>query len=551
MPFPSLKPMAAMSLLVLALGASHAPAAKQTIHPVPASRDESSEGWFREGALSAAANGANQAKAKNVILFVGDGMSLPTVAAARIFAGQRQGQSGEENRLSWEHFPHTALSKTYNTNSQTPDSAGTMTAMITGVKTFIGSIAIGPETRRADCAAAQQHRLVSLVTLAERAGLRTGVVTTTRLTHATPAVAYAHSPDRDWERDTDLPEKAVEAGCKDIARQLIEYAEGDGIEVALGGGRRMFSSVEFSDPEDDSLPSERLDGRDLPAEWSKKNPTGRYVWNRTQLQQAVAAKTPRLLGLFENDHMRYEVDRDQDKAGEPSLAEMTRAAIQTLQGGKQGFVLVVEGGRIDHAHHSSNAHRALIDTVALADAVAVADEMTSAKDTLILVTADHSHVMSFAGYPARGNAILGKVIGGSGEAVSKDYARDALGLPYTTLSYANGPGYHGATDQQPEGPKTFPHLVSGAQPADGRANLNEVDTEHVDYLQESTLPLNSETHGGDDVGIWARGPGAEAVRGSLEQNVIFHILLQSTPKLRSYVCRTAGCEKGVPVKRPR
>jgi alkaline phosphatase len=522
----------------------------QKIYPTPASRNEGSDAWFREGALAAANNGANKAKAKNIILFVGDGMSLPTVTAARIYAGQQRGESGEENRLSWENFPHTALSKTYNTNSQTPDSAGTMTAMITGVKTKIGFVGIGPEVDRGDCTSSQKNKLVSLLSLAERAGLSTGIVTTTRLTHATPAATYAHSPDRDWERDTQLPEKAVQAGCADIARQFVEFNEGNGIEVAMGGGRRMFSPVDVVDPENDALPSERLDGRNLIAEWSSKNPQGRYVWNNKQLAEAVSAKAPRILGLFENDHMQYEADRANDIGGEPSLAEMTEAAIKTLRQNKNGFFLMVEAGRIDHAHHSSNAKRALVDTVAMADAVAKAAELTSDKDTLILVTADHSHVMSFAGYPVRGNAILGKVVGGSGEGVTKEYASDATGLPYTTLSYANGPGYHGATDQQAEGPKTFPHLVSGAQSADGRSNLMDVDTEHLDYLQESTMPLSSETHGGDDVGIWAQGPGASAVRGSVEQNVIFHILLQSNPRLRSYMCKNVGCEKGVPIKRP-
>jgi alkaline phosphatase len=521
---------------------------EQKIYLTPAARDESSNGWFREGALTAATQGANKAKSKNIILFVGDGMSIPTVAAARIYAGQLRGESGEENRLSWENFPHTALSKTYNTNSQTPDSAGTMTAMVTGVKTKIGMLSVGPEANRGDCKASLENPLISLLSIAERSGLATGIVTTTRLTHATPAATYSRSPDRDWERDTELTSSAVENGCRDIARQFVEFNEGDGIEVAMGGGRRMFFPVDVSDPEDESLPSERLDGRNLPAEWQQKNPSGRYVWNKQLLDEAMKNKAPRILGLFKNDHMNYEADRRKDK--EPSLAEMTTAAIQTLQRNKNGYFLMVEGGRIDHAHHSSNAKRALIDTIAFSDAVAAAAKLTSDSDTLIVVTADHSHVMSFAGYPIRGNSILGKVIGGSGEGVSKEYAKDATGLSYTTLSYANGPGYHGATDQQPEGPKKFPHLVSGAQSANGRSDLNDVDTEHLDYLQESTMPLGSETHGGDDVGIWARGPGASAVRGSVEQNVIFHILLQSQPRLRSYMCKNVGCEKGVPVVRP-
>jgi alkaline phosphatase len=252
--------------------------------------------------------------------------------------------------------------------------------------------------------------------------------------------------------------------------------------------------------------------------------------------------------------MQYEHDRPKDRAGEPSLAEMTRGAIERLRGNPQGFVLLVEGGRIDHAHHSGNAHRALTDTIAFSEAVAVAASMTSADDTLILVTADHSHTMTFAGYPVRGNAILGKVKGSSGEGSNPSgYATDATGQTYTTLSYANGPGHAGATDQQPEGPKTFPHEVSGYQRAvDGRPNLADVDTEHPDYMQESMIPLSSETHGGDDVGIWARGPGADAVRGTIEQNVIFHILLQATPKLRERLCKAQLCNAdGVPVELPK
>ena len=90
-------------------------------------------------------------RAKNVILFIGDGMSLTTVTAARILEGQRKGGPGEENRLAWEDFPDTALSRTYNTNSQTPDSAGTASAMATGVKTRLGVLGIGQQAPRGDC----------------------------------------------------------------------------------------------------------------------------------------------------------------------------------------------------------------------------------------------------------------------------------------------------------------------------------------------------------------------------------------------------------------
>lgn len=511
---------------------------------------ETADWWFRAGSIAAQQRASGPARARNVILFVGDGMSLTTVAAARILEGQRRGEPGEENRLSFEDFPATALSRTYSTDRQTPDSASTMTAMIAGAKTRSGLISVGQASPRGDCRASKPEALATALELAETAGLATGVVTTTRITHATPAAAYAHSPERDWEGDADLTAEAREAGCSDIARQLVEFNFGDGIEVAMGGGRSNFLPAGAADPEYPEYPGKRLDGRDLVEEWKLRHADGSYVWNAKQLAGLELASTHRLLGLFEPDHLNYENERAGDRGGEPSLAEMTRAAITVLKKNPKGFLLIVEGGRIDHAHHAGNAFRALNDTIAFSDAVRVAANETSDADTLILVTADHSHTLSFAGYPQRGSPILGKVLGSNSEDAPIGLANDALGLPYTTLSYANGPGYAGATDRQPEGPKQFPHGVSGALPANGRPQLREVDTEHPDYLQESAMPMGSETHGGDDVGIWARGPGSDAVRGSLEQNVIFHLLLQAQPDLVQLLCALGNCEKGVPVRRP-
>jgi alkaline phosphatase len=508
--------------------------------------------WFRAGAAQAAARGAMSGKAKNVILFVGDGMSLTTVAAARILDGQRKGGPGEENMLSWEAFPYTGLSKTYNTDTQTPDSAGTMTAMATGVKTRSAVLSIGQDAARGDCAGALKSPLLTLWELAANAGLATGVITTTRITHATPGATLTHSADRNWENDTEMTPEALAAGCADIARQLIETPYGHGPDVLMGGGRSNFFPPTEADPEYDDKVGLRIDGRDLVAEWKRRRPGGTYVWNATQF--AAAPKSGPLLALFEPSHMQFEHDRPKDKAGEPSLAEMTRGAIERLRGNPQGFVLLVEGGRIDHAHHSGNAHRALTDTIAMSEAVAAAVEMTSADDTLIMVTADHSHTLTFAGYPLRGNAILGKVTGSSGEGSNPSgFAADATGLTYTTLSYSNGPGYPGATDQQAEGPKNFNREISGFQAAtQGRPNLAEVNTEEPDYLQEAMIPLTNESHGGDDVGIWARGPGADAVRGTIEQNAIFHILLQATPKLRERLCVARLCNAdGVPVELPK
>jgi len=143
--------------------------------------DQSSSFWFEQGRTTyeKLAKGSQSKRPRNVILFVGDGMGPSTVTSARILEGQRKGQSGEENYLGFERFPYTAFAKTYNVDAQVPDSAGTMTAMVTGVKTRIGVLSIGPEQPRGQCAGALQHALPTILEQAEDQGLQTGVVTTT------------------------------------------------------------------------------------------------------------------------------------------------------------------------------------------------------------------------------------------------------------------------------------------------------------------------------------------------------------------------------------
>lgn len=489
---------------------------------------ETAAWWYRLGASQAAARGAMQGRARNVILFVGDGMSLPTVAAARILAGQRKGEPGEGTLLAWESFPGTAFSRTYNTDSQVPDSAGTMSAMATGTKTRYGVVSVGPDVPRYDCEAGRAAPMLTLWELAAASGMATGVVTTTTVTHATPAATFAHSADRYWDNDVLVAKAPGAASCVDIARQMVESPYGTGPDVMLGGGRGNFMPSTQQDPEYPDIRGRREDGRDLVAEWRARHPAGSYAWNAAQLG-AAPADAP-LLGLFEPDRMHYVRDAAQDRAGAPSLADMTRAAISRLQARDDGYVLLVEGALIDYAHHEGNAYLALDETIAMSEAVAVADAMTSADDTLILVTADHSHTLSFAGYPVRGNPILGKVMKrarGGGTTL----ALDADGLPYTALAYANGPG-------RPKG---------GAP----RADLSEVDTTDPGFHQQALVALSSESHGGDDVGVWARGPGASAVRGSVEQNTLFHFFVQATPRLREALCAKGYCDaNGVPAELP-
>jgi alkaline phosphatase len=458
------------------------------------------------GCVTPAAPLAPAERAKNVILFVGDGMGISTVTAARIFDGQARGESGEDNVLSFERFPNIALSKTYSTDAQVADSAATMTAMMSGVKTHSYALGVNASVTPGDCGSVARASVPTLLEQAEDRGLATGVVTTTRITHATPAATYAHSPHRNWEFDGMVP--AAEQACADLARQLVEFDHGDGIDVVMGGGRALFLPA--------AAGGVRRDGRDLIAAWHARYPAGAYVGTASELVQTPATSTP-LLGLFAADHLQFEHDRLATAADEPSLATMTARAIEQLARNPNGYFLMVEGGRIDHAHHLGNAYRALSETVAMAQAVATAVSLTDAKDTLIIVTADHSHTLVIGGYPARGNPILG---------LAGDL--DGAGRPFTTLSYANGPGATAASDAQPAGPKRFPHEPkSFADAAVARPDLSAVDTTAPNYLQEALVPAPMESHAGEDVPVYARGPGAAAVHGVMEQNEIYRIMRQA------------------------
>ena len=457
------------------------------------------QGVVQLGLALALVLASGQSYAKNVIFFLGDGMGISTVTAARIYAGQTAGATGEEYSLAFEEFPHLALIKTYNTDAQVPDSAGTITALTTGEKTRIGVLGINGTVARDDCAAALQNTLPTLAELAEQAGMGTGVVSTARITHATPAGAYAHTPNRNWESSATTPDDAQALGCQDIASQLVAMPFGDGIDVILGGGRREFMPTEMSDPEYPNKQGARDDGRNLIDEWLAADSNRRYAWNGDTIAQWLAAPEPlsgQLMGLFEPSHMQYEADRARDPGKEPSLRDMTALAVKQLSAKKEGYFLLVEAGRIDHAHHFSNAFRALGDTVALSEAVQWVVDNVDLSETLILVTADHSHTMTISGYPRRGNPILGTVEMEPGKPML-----DATGKPYTTLSYANGPGYR---KQRPD--------------------LSDVDTQARNFQQLGTVPMQAETHAGEDVAALATGANATAVRGVMEQNRLFNVM---------------------------
>jgi alkaline phosphatase len=478
---------------------------------------------------TAQAQATQATKAKNVILFVGDGMGISTLTAARILQGQRNNQSGEEGYLSFEEFPYSAQVKTYNVDAQTPDSAGTMTAIISGVKTDVGVIGVDEDIERGVCSTVAGNELITATELAEIKGLSTGIISTARITHATPAATYAKSADRNWEDVSDMPEDAVTGGCEDIASQLVNFEKNlearfvgtdvDGLDFVMGGGRRHFLPKDETANSTDAVSAiegDRTDERNLVTEWQTQYPDATYVMDQTGFD-AIADDATKVFGLFNESHMQYEADRANDVAGEPSLTDMTTKAIEVLGKNDNGFFLTVESGRIDHAHHAGNAYNALNDTIEFAKAVQAAVDNTNPEETLILVTADHSHVFTIAGYPKRGNPILGQVVA-VGETTPSLAADD---MPYTTVGYANGLGFRDLGDETDADASYTSAAVAG------RVELNGVDTTTPGFHQEATVPMGSETHAGEDISLHAKGPGAQLAQGVIEQNVVFHLINQA------------------------
>jgi alkaline phosphatase len=519
-----IKKVAAAIGLTLAFSAvSHA-------NVLPQSQTDSS--WYTSAQTTlatkiAAAQAEKTTKAKNVILFVGDGMGVSTLTAARILKGQRQGDLGEEGYLSFEEFPYSAQVKTYNVDAQTPDSAGTMTAMISGVKTDVGVIGVDEDVERGVCSSAAGNELVTATELAEIKGLATGIISTARITHATPAATYAKSADRNWEDISDMPE--TETACEDIASQLVNFeanlearylgVDVDGLDFVMGGGRRHFLPKDATANSNDAVSEvegDRTDGRNLVTEWQAQYPEATYITDQAGFD-TIADDATKVFGLLNESHMQYEADRENDVAGEPSLSEMTSKAIDVLGKNDNGFFLTVESGRIDHAHHAGNAYNALNDTIEFANAVQTAIDNTNPEETLILVTADHSHVFTIAGYPKRGNPILGQVVAVG--ATEPSLASDDM--PYTTVGYANGLGYRDLGDETDADEAYYTEAVAG------RVDLTGVDTTTAGFHQEVIVPLGSETHAGEDITLHAQGPGAQLAQGVIEQNVVFHLINQA------------------------
>ncbi|RZS86565.1 alkaline phosphatase [Pigmentiphaga kullae] len=482
--------------------------------------------------VTALTTGSAQAagEAKNIIFFLGDGMGPVTVTAARIYKGEKQLAAkpgslitSERAELAMQSLSQAARIKTYSLDGQTTDSAPSMAAYMTGVKMRNEVISMSAETTAVDasgaqyvtgedsrCPASNGTPAETLLELAKANGRSVGAVSTTRVGHATPATTYAHVCNRNAYNT--IAEQSTPGHARYNTKLL------DGIDVLMGGGQRNYL------PRSVNPSSRRTDDVNLVSMFQAKGYA--YVDSGTSLRSLNTAGTTKLLGLFSQSEMAYELDRVKPALGydQPSLGEMTQKALEVLSKNSKGFFLMVEGGRIDHALHGTNAKRALEDTLAFDQAIQTALDFMNQKDpglanTLVVVTADHDHAMAFNGYPKIGNPILGTVKGyGDGST-----ALAADGKPYTTLVFGNGGRPNSSASSQVNAEDGNKRWIAPARGA-SREDLTGVNTQDDNYLQEVGIVLGTpgaETHGGGDVMLFAGGAGAKIFKGTIDNTKVF------------------------------
>ncbi|KAJ9595236.1 hypothetical protein L9F63_013473 [Diploptera punctata] len=448
---------------------------------IQAAKLEDKEFWYKKGKdqlrkISETFAGNVFASATNVIIFIGDGMSISTITTARIYKNSKS-DTNEGQPLYFENFPCVGYMKTYNVDHLVTDGAASATAMFTGSKTKEGRIGID-STLELNCDDGKHpsSRLSSISEWAAKSSKWVGIVTNTRITDATPAAMYAHIPDRHWE--CDVPNEFKKC-FKDIATQLVEDSPGTYIRVFLGGGLDVMG-VTKSD-------YCRNRKKNLVEYWlnNKKRNGATFVKNAKELNDLKRTRTDFLMGLFSEGSMPYNLERDTSPTGQPSLKEMTEKALEILSKNENGFILLVENGLIDKAHHMNAVKLALDETLELEKAVELAATKTRKDRTLIIVTADHSQGLGFHGNTKRGSSLLGK----------------AGDMNWDILFYGTGPGAR-------------------------RNNLStcENDTTSSRYTANAHYYSPQSVHTGEDVVVYARGPGASLLVGNYEQSYIAHAI---------------------------
>ena len=450
-------------------------------------------------------------KAKNVILFIGDGLSVAHRTAARILS--KTITEGKYNAsLAMDAMPRMALVGTSGVDSVITDSANAASAFATGHKSSVNALGVYADRTPDTLDDPRVETLTSLVK--RRLNMAVGIVTNTEIEDATPASMVAHTRRRS---DYDV-----------IVRQLFD----SGADVIMGGGSANFLPK--------SIPgSRRKDEENYISKFQQAGYT--LVTTEKEMADAVAnSNTGKLLGLFHTGNMDGVLDRKFLRKGtvptfphQPDLVDMTRAAIDLLSRNENGFVLMVESGNIDKYSHPLDWERAVMDTIMLDNAVKVAKDFAARKDdTLIMVVADHSHGLSIVGTVddnARGDQMRDKV-GVYADAGYPNYpAPNGEGYPpdlnvpkRLAIFFSNFPDYY----------ETFrPKLDGVFTPAIQAPDKNYVANEKYKdvpgaVLRSGILPRNASqgVHTGEDVVLTAMGPGSEYVYGFMENTELFRVM---------------------------
>lgn len=454
-------------------------------------------------------------KARNVILFVGDGLSMAHRTAARMLSkGIVEGRYGGE--LAIDDMPHMALISTAGSDSIITDSANSMTAYTTGHKTCVNALAVYCARNKNSL---DHPKVETLTEIAKRrTKLAVGIVTNTEIEDATPAAMVAHTRFR---RDYDS-----------IVQMFFENKP----EVILGGGLANF----LPKPANSEAGTQtRADNQDFVAKFKGEG----YAYattNSEMLAEAAKPETRSLLGLFNRRDIDGALDRKFLKKGtvpsypdQPDLTDQVKAALSVLTRHDDGFLLMVESGRIDKYSHSLDWERAVYDTIMLDNAVKVArDFAVKRDDTLIIVVADHGHPVSIIGTydDAQPGQLLRDKLQVYDRASPPAYApADAEGYPPSVdLPRRLAMVFAAYPDHCDSGK---PHLKGENQPTilgpDGKTYVaNEDNCQPTATRKAGLLPFtqNNGVHSGDDVVLTAMGPGAEQFRGHMANTRVFRAI---------------------------
>lgn len=446
--------------------------------------------------------------AKNVILFIGDGMSLQAREMARILSkGISEGKYND--LLEMEKMSNMAIITTSGYDSLVTDSANSASAYATGHKSVVNAMGVYADSTKDPF---DDPKVENIVELAKRTrGMATGIVSTANITDATPAAMVAHTRRR--------------AELNFIAATMLDPVHRP--DVILGGGSQQF--LPMSTPG-----SKRKDDRNLIEEF--KTAGYSFSGTRTELLNTPAGTT-KLLGLYNLDNMNVYLDREVLKSpnalggfvDQPTLMDMTSKAIDALSKNPNGFFLMVEGACIDKQLHVLDWQRATYDTIEMDKAVGIAKELARKNgDTMIIVVADHAHGASITG-------TYHELDGKTGREAVRIYAeagfptfedKDGDGFPDNpdpsvtlAVQFANHPDFNDNYRLKPE--PTVPAIM-----ANGKAVVNP---RTQGEFQPGNIPASdpSEVHSADDIILNAHGPGAEYFNGVMDNTEVFFAMVKA------------------------